>query len=97
MFDCKILNIPDELIRIILSFHPLFITYKREYIKTVSLNESYHRDYIIDLNTYNNLVKKYHFSYNKLFISKSVLSFNIFLYFETNNTDDTELVCPEIL
>lgn len=90
MFDCKILNIPDELIISILSFHPLFFNYRREYIKTISFNESYHRDYIIDVNTYSNLIKKYNFCYNRLFISKSVLSFNIFLYFETNNSDDTE-------
>ena len=84
----EIQQLPDELLAIILSYHPYFVTYKREYIKTTILDEDYHRDDIINSIMYNNLLKRYPSCYNNLQLSKSMMSYGIFIYFETNNTEN---------
>jgi len=83
-------HIPNELKELVLSFHPLFFNYKREYVKTTIINDSYHRDDIITLGIFNRLKTQYSSCYNRLFIGNSILSFNIFLYFETNNDCEIE-------
>ena len=89
----EIQQLPDELLAIILSYHPYFFTYKREYIKTTILDEDYHRDDIINSIIYSNLIKRYHLCYSRLELCKSIMSYNVFIYFETDNTEnDCELI-----
>jgi len=87
MFNFSKLYIPDELVRLTLSFHPLFFHYKRQYIKTTSISEIYHRDDIISLSAYNYLVHRYRFSDTTINLSRSILIHNIYLFFETANVE----------
>ena len=47
MVNNIIVKLPPELVNEVLSFHPYFFKFKRKYIKTVIVNDLFHKDYTI--------------------------------------------------
>jgi hypothetical protein len=88
-----IFTLPEDLIYDILDYHPLFFSYKREFIKSLIINDMYHEETLVNKKTYKNLLLKYPHNYSKLFIHKFTISYDIIIHFETNifNNDHVDM------
>ena len=79
------LNLPNELIAIIIDFHPYFFKYKRDYNKINIYNSIPQPHITISLEDYINIKNRYCNTDTSITIEKNKIIHTILLFFEVNN------------
>ena len=92
-----IYNLPKELVYYLLDYHPYFFKYKREYTKTILVNDLFHRDSVIEKEDYFLLRQKYKIAYTDVYLYKKYIVYTIMICFESNIFNDIEETYQELI
>lgn len=82
---------PEDILTIILNYHPYFFKYKRLYSKTILINDLFHKDVMISKFEYKSLAQKYLFAKSDIYLYKNRLTYNLMICFESNIFDDQSI------
>ena len=96
MVNNIIVKLPAELVNEVLSFHPYFFKFKKKYIKTILVNDLFHKDYIIKKSQFDSLTQKYSCSYIDIYLHKQSIIYSIMIYFESNIFDENDNILQQI-
>tara|TARA_B100001093_G_scaffold249442_1_gene238862 strand:+ start:717 stop:1016 length:300 start_codon:yes stop_codon:yes gene_type:complete len=97
MINNIIIKLPPELVNEVLSFHPYFFKFKRKYIKSVLVNDLFHKDSIIKKSQFDFLTNKYSFSYIDMYLHKQSIIYSLMICFESNIFDEQEISLDNLI
>ena len=90
MVNNIIIKLPTELLHEVLSFHPYFFKFTRKYIKSVLVNDLFHKDSIIKKTQFDFLTNKYSFSHIDIYLYKQSIIYSVMICFESNIFDEND-------
>lgn len=88
-------TLPKEITYLILDYHPFFYKYPIDYVKTILINDLYHKDELISKQNYIELSNKYSFCYSDVYLYNSHIIHTLMLPFESNIFDSHDIMCIE--
>ncbi len=83
-----LVNLPRDIINIIISYHPYFFNYKREYISLSVYNSIPIKSSIISLTKYNILKEKFMNINSDIMLDKTKIVYTLALFYEVNCSED---------